>query len=243
VPETITTSTNGRGVLRVTNGAGDAGPVTEVALSGELDLATLPELQRALGKADPDSGPVVLALREVDFMDCAGAHLLCDSDRRLREKGRSLSVIVDRGPIDRLLALLGLSDQLLLHKQPPHAQPSERPGSNGAPGLQSARSGHEVGNAPSRSRRAATARRDTRRPPPTAMATPIQPRVGRHPPTHPRRWRPGARPPARPWPSAWRGYRMVRAADSRSEGPGCRSSPIPGRAVAACATPSSTDSG
>jgi anti-sigma B factor antagonist len=143
VPETVTTSTNGRGVLRLTYEAGDAGPVTAVAASGELDLATVPELQRALGKADPDSGPVVLDLRELDFMDCAGAHLLVDSDSRLRETGRSLLlVVVDRGPIDRLLALLGLSHHLLLLKQPRQARPSRRLGSDGARGLQPAPLGH-----------------------------------------------------------------------------------------------------
>jgi anti-sigma B factor antagonist len=142
VPETITTSTSGRGMLRVSYGTSDAGRVTAVALSGELDIATVPELECALGKTDPDSGPVVLDLREVDFMDCAGAHLLCDSDRRLRETGRSLLlVVVDRGPIDRLLALLGLSHQLLLLKQPAQARPAERRGSDGARGFQSARSG------------------------------------------------------------------------------------------------------
>ena len=101
--------------MRQTCDAGDAGPVTVVELSSELDLATVPALQRVLDKADPDSGPVILDLREHDFMDCAGAHLLMDTDRRLRETGRSLLlVVVERGPIDRLLSLLGLSHDLVL---------------------------------------------------------------------------------------------------------------------------------
>ena len=77
-------STNGRGVVRVTHGTSDAGPVTVVALSDELDLARVPELERVLAEANPDGGAVVLDLREVEFMDCAGAHLLVASDRRLR---------------------------------------------------------------------------------------------------------------------------------------------------------------
>ena len=56
MPDTITTSTNGHGVLRLTCKAGDAGPTTVVALSGELDLATVPKLQRALNTADPTAG-------------------------------------------------------------------------------------------------------------------------------------------------------------------------------------------
>ena len=57
MPQTATTRTNGRGVLRLTHDyEAGAGPVTVVAASGELDLATVPELQRALGKADPDGG-------------------------------------------------------------------------------------------------------------------------------------------------------------------------------------------
>ena len=143
MPQNVTPSTNGHGVLRLTYEASDAGPVSAVAASGELDLATVPELQRALGTAHPDRGPVVLDLRELDFMDCAGAHLLVDSDRRLRKTGRSLLlVVVDRGPIDRLLALLGLSHHLLVLKQPRQARPSERPESDGARGLQPALSGH-----------------------------------------------------------------------------------------------------
>ena len=136
MPQNITTSTNGGGVLRIrlTCEVGDAGLVTFVELSGELDIATVPELESALNKIDPDSGPVVLDLRELEFMDCAGAHLLVDSDHRVGKAGQSLLplVVADRGPIERILALLGLSHQLSIVKQPQQDRSNGRLGSDGS---------------------------------------------------------------------------------------------------------------
>ena len=132
MPETSTTSTNGPEALSLTCGNGDGGLGAVVAVGGELDMATVPQLEGALRDTDADGGRFVLDLGGLDFMDCAGAHLLVDSDRRLRQAGRKLFVVVaDRGPVERLLALLGLSDQLELVKQPPQARPGESLGSDG----------------------------------------------------------------------------------------------------------------
>ena len=134
MPQNITISTNGRRVLPLTREVGDAGLVTVVELSGELDIATAPELEDALNKIDPDDGPVVLDLRELEFMDCAGAHLLVDNDHRLRQAGQSLLLVVaDRGPIERVLALLGLSHQLSVVKQPQQDRSDGHLGSDGSP--------------------------------------------------------------------------------------------------------------
>ena len=56
--------------------------------SGELDIDAVPELDRALRHADAPL--VVLDLRELEFIDSSGAHLLLAADRRIRRAGRRL---------------------------------------------------------------------------------------------------------------------------------------------------------
>src|SRR5437773_2565005 len=62
-----------------------------VALSGELDLATVDELRGRLAAVEGDGAPtVVLDLRELDFLDSTGIGELLAAQRRLRAAGRRL---------------------------------------------------------------------------------------------------------------------------------------------------------
>lgn len=64
-----------------------------VRLEGELDLATAPQLADALRAAQRDGRPVVLDLRDLVFMDCAGMHVVLDASRRARLAGRRMIVV------------------------------------------------------------------------------------------------------------------------------------------------------
>ena len=84
--------------------------VAVVAVHGDLDVATVPELDQALQEAVPDDDPVgqvVLDLRAVTFLDCSGLGPLLRARHRLAE--RFWLANVPRQP-RRLLELTGLAD-------------------------------------------------------------------------------------------------------------------------------------
>jgi anti-sigma B factor antagonist len=90
-----------------------------VAVAGELDMATVPELEGMLRHAQADARVVVLDLRELEFIDSSGVHLLLAAGRRAREAGGRLLVARGAALIDRLFALLSIDRQLELVSQPP----------------------------------------------------------------------------------------------------------------------------
>ena len=67
------------------------GDAAVVVPTGELDLATAPALEDALGRAfDGGSGRVVLDLRELEFIDSSGLRTLLTARRRAEEAGRAV---------------------------------------------------------------------------------------------------------------------------------------------------------
>lgn len=89
-----------------------------VAITGELDLATAPELDRVLQDAQADAGLVVLDLRRLDFADCSGAHVVLDAERRAQAAGDRFAVVRGSPKIDRLFALTGADAALWLVDDP-----------------------------------------------------------------------------------------------------------------------------
>ena len=69
----------------------DAGGVVGVAAVGELDVVGAPDLERALRGAEADAELVVLDLRELEFMDAGGAHVLLAADERIRGRAHGSS--------------------------------------------------------------------------------------------------------------------------------------------------------
>lgn len=83
-----------------------------VHVAGELDIATVPQLERTLRAPRLQARLVVLDLRELAFIDSCGVHAILNASVRARQAGRRLLVM--RGPanIDRILTLTGCSDDL-----------------------------------------------------------------------------------------------------------------------------------
>jgi len=75
-------------------------------LSGELDLAAAPEFRRALRSLG--SGPVVVDLSGVTFLDSVGVGLLIGADRRAREAGGRLTLVVGPGSARQVLVACGV---------------------------------------------------------------------------------------------------------------------------------------
>jgi anti-sigma B factor antagonist len=93
----------------------EEGEGTVISLSGELDLASSPALEEALDRVfTSGSGPIVVDLRRLDFMDSTGLSIIVRAHNRAAEAERRL--FVARGPaqVQRLLALTGVAERLSL---------------------------------------------------------------------------------------------------------------------------------
>jgi anti-anti-sigma factor len=92
----------------------------QIVPCGELDIATTPQLERAIAEATADAAAeLVLDLRQLTFMDSTGLRALAQANSRAEEAGVSLSIV--RGPrqIERVLEISGLGGLLPLVDAPP----------------------------------------------------------------------------------------------------------------------------
>jgi anti-sigma B factor antagonist len=86
-----------------------------VVASGELDLATAPELAGELRAAVAEGqGNVVVDLCAVSLMDSSGLTILLNAFRRLTHQARGLNVACRPGPIRRVFEAAGLDRTLPL---------------------------------------------------------------------------------------------------------------------------------
>lgn len=85
-------------------------------VAGEIDLATAPTLREALQMVlEHRTGPVVVDLCEVAFMDSTGVHVLAEMLRRLENRSRPLAIVChEDGQVHRLLGVVGLLDAVIL---------------------------------------------------------------------------------------------------------------------------------
>jgi anti-sigma B factor antagonist len=105
-------------VCSCTNGGLDA---ARVHVGGELDIATTPELERALDESR--ARLVVLDLRELAFIDSCGVHAIVRASMRARQDGRRLVLVHVPASVDRLFTLTGSSDQVEFGDVDPVAPP------------------------------------------------------------------------------------------------------------------------
>jgi anti-anti-sigma factor len=90
-----------------TNGGPDA---AWVHVGGELDIATMPQLERTLDASH--ARLVVLDMRELAFIDSCGMHAIMNAGIRARQAGRRLLLMRVPANVDRMLTLTGSSDQV-----------------------------------------------------------------------------------------------------------------------------------
>jgi anti-sigma B factor antagonist len=103
-----------------------------VAVSGEVDIATVPVLEAALDAAIRHSeGAFVLDLSDVDFIDSSGLHVLLRARSLLGRADRALAVICGAGRVRRLFELSGIADLFLIYSSREEAAaalvPADRP--------------------------------------------------------------------------------------------------------------------
>lgn len=88
-----------------------------VAVTGELDLYSAEQLQRALAELiDKGAQGVVLDLMGVSFIDSAGLGVLLDALKRLRATDNALALVVTDYDVERLLGITGLDATLAIFR-------------------------------------------------------------------------------------------------------------------------------
>jgi anti-sigma B factor antagonist len=84
-----------------------------VAVTGELDLYSAEQVQRALAEAIDDAAhSVVVDLMGVSFMDSAGMSVLISAAKALRSSGGKLVIAADDRRILRVLEITGLERKI-----------------------------------------------------------------------------------------------------------------------------------
>jgi anti-sigma B factor antagonist len=92
--------------------------VAVLSVQGEIDLMTAPMLREALiPVVKHHTGPVVVDLSEVPFMDSTGVHVLMGTLGRLQPQNRALALVChEQGQVHRILALAGLLDTVTVYR-------------------------------------------------------------------------------------------------------------------------------
>ena len=88
----------------------DAGAHTVVTPSGELDMASAPELEQAVMPPLRDGGHIVLDLRSLDFIDSSGLRVVVGAHRAADEHGGRFTCVrgAPRSTVHRIVEIAGL---------------------------------------------------------------------------------------------------------------------------------------
>ena len=90
----------------------DGPDFARVRVSGDLDLATTPELRRALAEALAQVHFVALDLRALTFTDSSGVHAIVDATARAHRADRRLMLLNSPAHVARVFELTGSTRQV-----------------------------------------------------------------------------------------------------------------------------------
>ena len=97
--------------LQITTTSQDG--TTRIELTGELDIATGPDLEQALETPlGQPGGDIVLDLRGVTFIDSSGLRVLLVASRAASGAARRLVVVPGDGQVLRVIRLAQVGDRL-----------------------------------------------------------------------------------------------------------------------------------
>jgi anti-sigma B factor antagonist len=92
------------------------GELAGVAVRGELEIATAPELTAALDHAIRRScGPFIIDLSTVGFLDSSGISCLVRARALLGRDDRTLGLICPPGDVRRVLEIAGIDELVALY--------------------------------------------------------------------------------------------------------------------------------
>jgi anti-sigma B factor antagonist len=105
-------TTEGGRMLEIRRDSRSDGGVV-VALQGQVDLATAPQLTQAVANATKQGGDaVVVDLTDVDFLDSAGVRALVESAQAAATAGVAVTVTGASGWVARVLEITGVAEFL-----------------------------------------------------------------------------------------------------------------------------------
>ena len=93
----------------------EVGPATVIAVSGELDIHTAPDLTEVLSPALAAGRPVVVDLTDVTFMDSSGLSVFVTALTRAREAGTSLGLVIAEPRVMRVFSITGIDTLIDIH--------------------------------------------------------------------------------------------------------------------------------
>jgi anti-sigma B factor antagonist len=94
----------------------ERGSWTVLAVKGEVDLDTAPQLKGRLKEAlDKGSANIVVQLAEVAFLDSSGLGVLIGALKRCKEAGGILALVSPRRPVRKVLSITGLDKVFPIH--------------------------------------------------------------------------------------------------------------------------------
>jgi anti-sigma B factor antagonist len=87
-----------------------------VAVEGELDVYTAPELEELLRKLGDGVTHVLVDLTGVTFLDSAGVGLLTQNAKRLTARGGMMMLAIDTASVRKIFELTGLDRFFVIHE-------------------------------------------------------------------------------------------------------------------------------
>jgi anti-sigma B factor antagonist len=104
-------------VLGIDLAEGSEGPL--IALRGELDIASAPDLARAIeAELDASERPVTVDLRGLEFIDSSGLRVLIAADASARERGRKLVIVRGIPRVHRTFEVTRVDEHLTMVDAP-----------------------------------------------------------------------------------------------------------------------------
>lgn len=99
------------------------GEYVVMSVHGEIDLYTVPRLQRELANvlASGEAVRLVVDLSGVDFCDSTGVNVLLAAHRQSREQGGDLELAAPRPAVRKILQVTGLEAVFTVTDNPAHA--------------------------------------------------------------------------------------------------------------------------
>ena len=93
-------------------------------LDGELDLASAPQFEGELERADVTAAAtLVLDLRDLQFIDSAGLRMIVSAHEKARERGQEFAVTRGSEQVQRLLAITRIGEHLRIIDAPEELAP------------------------------------------------------------------------------------------------------------------------
>lgn len=87
-----------------------------ITVSGEVDLATSPELDTAVIAAiDSGTSSVVIDLTDVSFMDSSGLGVIVRALKRCREAENDLDLVITNERVLKVFGITGLDQVIPIH--------------------------------------------------------------------------------------------------------------------------------